>query len=407
MGYTKDAVKGISWIGTLRFSTRAIAFIRTIILARILIPSQFGAYGVAILIVSMLEVLTETGVNVVLVQEKDDIEEYISSAWIISIVRGCIIGGIILVSAHFISSFFHSKESYPLLILISLVPILKGFINPSVVRFQRDLTFHKEFWYRLVIFSVDAVVAIVVALITKSAISFVFGLLAGVITEIILSFVMIRPRPYFSYQLEFLKRIINRGKWVTVSGIFHYLFQNFDNIVVGRMLGTGQLGLYQMAYTISIIPITEITDVFSRVTFPVYAKIEHDRSRLKRAFLKTIVIISILTIPFGVVLFFFSHQLVYIILGNKWSPITVVLPMLAISAVIRAIFGFSATLFLAVNKQEYVSIITFASILGLAFSIVPLVYSYGIRGAGMSSLIGVGLSFPLILYFLVKVLKKH
>ena len=158
-----------------------------------------------------------------------------------------------------------------------------------------------------------------------------------------------------------------------------------------------------MAYTISIIPITEITDVFSRVTFPVYAKIEHDRSRLKRAFLKTIVIISILTIPFGVVLFFFSHQLVYIILGNKWSPITVVLPMLAISAVIRAIFGFSATLFLAVNKQEYVSIITFASILGLAFSIVPLVYSYGIRGAGMSSLIGVGLSFPLILYFLVKI----
>lgn len=406
MGYTKDTLKGVSWVGALRASTRLISFIRTIILARILVPQQFGAFGIAALVVSLLEVLTETGVNVLLIQEKEEIDRYINSAWIVSIIRGLFIGILILVSANFISVFFNSKESFQLLILISLVPILRGFINPSVVKFQKDLTFQKEFWYRLLIFSVDAVVAVSVALITKSAISFVFGLLSGVVAEIILSFILVKPIPGLSLETQYLKRIINRGKWITASGVFQYLYQNFDNIVVGRMLGTGQLGLYQIAYNISIIPITEITDVFSRVTFPVFAKIQEDRFRLKRAFLKIVFTISVLVIPFGLMLFFFPYQLVHFVLGDKWLAITIILPILAVSSVIRSIFGYCATVFLSVNKQEYVTLITLASILGLALSIVPLVSMFGIYGAAISTLVGIGFSLPLIIYFTQKTFRN-
>ena len=403
MGYSKDALKGVSWVGALRFVTRIISFLRTAILARILTPSQFGAYGVASLAVALLEVLTETGVNVILVQERDDINKYLNSAWIISIARGFIIGSVILFSASFISNFFHSQDSLPLLLLISMVPILRGFINPSIVKFQRDLQFHKEFWYRLSIFFVDGITVVIFAFITKSAISFVFGLLFGVIFEVILSFVVIKPRPSFVFEPEFLKKIMHRGKWVTASGIFNYLFYNADNIVVGRILGTTQLGLYQMGYSISILPITEVADVFSRVTFPIYSKIAKENTRLKQAFLKTLSIVSTLTIPFGVVLFLFPEEIVKIVLGNNWLGVVPALRVLAVFGVVRAISGFSSTLFLAVGKQEYVSVVTFVSILGLAVSIVPLVLSYGIVGAGISALIGSLLALPFMIYFALKI----
>ena len=128
--------------------------------------------------------------------KKNDIKEYVDSAWIVSIIRGIIISIVIFFSAAFVSGFFRSPDSIFLIQLISIIPLIRGFINPSSVKFQKNLEFYKEFWYRFVIFSFDAVVAIVFAYITKSAISLVFGLLAGVIIEVILSFLVVKPIPH-------------------------------------------------------------------------------------------------------------------------------------------------------------------------------------------------------------------
>ncbi|MDP2637836.1 MAG: lipopolysaccharide biosynthesis protein [Candidatus Levybacteria bacterium] len=404
MGYTKDTVKGVSWVGSLRLSTRIVSFLRTLILARILLPVQFGAFGVAAIVVAFLEVLTETGVNVILVQQRGSIEKHISSAWIVSIVRGFFVGIIIFMSASPISIFFNSNDSLILLQLISIVPVIRGFINPSVVKFQKDLQFNKEFWYRLSIFSVDAATAIILAFLTRNASSFVYGLIAGVLFEVVLSFIVVKPRPSFTFKKMFLRKIIYRGKWVTASGIFNYLFNNLGGITVGRILETTQLGIYQLGYSISILPLTEISDGFSKVTFPIYAKISDDKARLRRAFFRTIIMISLLAIPFGLILVLFSEQIVKILLGDKWLGLIPLLKILGIFGVIRAITGFPATLFLAAGKQEYVSIVTFVSFLGLAFSIIPLVSIYGIVGAGISSLIASLIPLPFIFYFTKKII---
>ena len=127
MGYSKDIVKGISWIGSLSFLTKAAGFLEVIILARILAPAQFGAYSIALIALGLLETITETGVNIVLIQEKNT-EKYINSAWIVSIIRGIVISIVLIISAPFVSSFFHSSESLSLLYLVSVVPFLRGFI---------------------------------------------------------------------------------------------------------------------------------------------------------------------------------------------------------------------------------------------------------------------------------------
>src|SRR5215216_2138171 len=101
MGYTKIAAKGISWISLLRISTRVITILRLSILGRILTPTQFGFFGIASLVLALLEVLTETGINVFLVQEKKEIKEYINSAWVVSIIRGVVLSIAILVLAPF------------------------------------------------------------------------------------------------------------------------------------------------------------------------------------------------------------------------------------------------------------------------------------------------------------------
>lgn len=392
-------------MGVLRGTTRLIAFAKIAILARLLTPAQFGVYGIASLVLAFLENLTETGINVFFIQGEGKIKDYINTAWIVSIIRGILISLIIILFAPIISSFFNSSESRNILFLIGLVPLFRGFINPAVIKFQKELRFNKEFLLRLSIFSFDTAVVIITAFLTRSAASLVWGLLAGALFEILLSFVFIQPRPKLAFEFKKIKRIVGRGKWVTAAGVFNYLFHQGDDIVVGRLLNTPSLGLYQVAYKISTLPITEVADVFGRVTFPVYVKISKDRKRLRDAFYKTILGISLLVIPFGLALFVFSEEIVRIVLGEKWLVAVPVLKVLSVFGVFRAISGFPSAVFLAVKKQEYVTSLTFVSILGLAATIVPLVIKYGIVGAGISALVGTILAAPVAVYYLLKIFK--
>lgn len=403
MGYFKETVKGLSWMGGLRVTTRLIALVKLAILARILVPSQFGIFGIAFLVLAFLEILTETGINVFLIQEEEEIKNYINTAWVVSILRGILISLIMVFSAPFISSFFKSPESLPILLFISIIPFLRGFINPAIVRFQKELRFNKEFILRFSVFAFDALIAIIFTYLTRSAMGLVWGLAGGALIEVFLSFWIISPKPRFAFEPIKVKKVISRGKWVTFAGIFNYLFHQGDDIVVGKLLSTTSLGLYQMAYKISTLPISEVAEIFGRVTFPVYVKISTNRQRLKRAFLKTTLGISALVVPFGVLLFLFSREVVLIILGEQWLEAVPVLKVLSIFGVVRAISGSSSALFLAIKKQEYVTALTFVSILGLAASIIPLVQKYGIVGAGISATIGSVLALPVIIYLLIKV----
>jgi O-antigen/teichoic acid export membrane protein len=404
MGYQKDTIRGISWMTLLRGSTRALSLAKTLAIGRLLIPAQFGIWSIAALVLAFLEILTETGINIFLIQENKQIEEYIDTAWVISIVRGIIIGVLIVTTAPLIALFFKNPESVQFIQLLSIVPILRGFLNPAEVRFQKELQFKKEFIFRVTIFFVDTLVTITTMFILRTPVSLILGMTTGVTLELILSFIFIKPRPHLKIETKKLRSMLNRGKWITAAGVFQYLFSNFDNIVVGRILGAGSLGLYQMAYTISSVPVSEVADVSSRVTFPVYVKISGDKKRLKRAFLKTTVAITLATIPIGIILFLFSREII-LILGVKWLGAVPALKVLALYGVIRAISGSSSALFLAIKKQQYVTALTLASILGLGIPIIPLVNRFGIQGAGTAVIIGSVAAIPIIVYCLYKTFK--
>lgn len=406
MGFFKNTVIGISWVGGLRVSTRLVTFVRIIILARLLTPIQFGAFGVASLILAFLETITETGINVFLIQEKKDIKYYINDAWAVSILRGIIISLVIICLSPFIANFFNSPDSQKLLLLISLVPFLRGFINPAIIKFQKNLSFDKDFYLNFSIFTFDSLVSIVLATITKDASSFVFGLIAGVLLEIFISFVFIKPIPKISFNLNNIKKIFGQGKWVTLFVIFNYFSENGDDIVVGRILGTSALGTYQMGYKIATLPISEISDVTNKVVFPVYSKIGEDKERLKKAFLKTMAVITVLVLLLGVIIFFLPKEFIIFILGSQWGSIWELLKILVFYGILRAVTGTTASLFLALGKQSYFAAITFARFFGLAITIIPFTNLLGLVGTCFSALTSVLVEFPFIMFFLYLVLFK-
>jgi O-antigen/teichoic acid export membrane protein len=407
MGYFKNALKGLSWMGALRIVTRLLAFGRIAILARILVPAQFGLFGVAALALSLLETFTETGINIFLIQLKKDINEYINTAWVVSIIRGFLISIVIFFSAPLVSGFFGFPDALPLLRLISIVPLIRGFINPSIVKLQKDLKFNQEFKLRGVIYLTDALIVVTVALTTRSAISLIWGLVGSSLLEVVLSFIYMKPRPTWLIERKKIKQIIERGKWVTGYRIFDYLYQNLDDVIVGKLLGVTPLGLYQVAYKISSLPVSEVAEVFSKVTFPIYVKITADEKRLKKAFLKTAKTSSLIMVLMGLTIVIFPREIVLIILGENWLSTVPILRVLAVFGVFKGIVGIPQSFFLAKEKQEYVTIVTLVTLVTLVISIFPLVNRYGTIGAAYSAVLGSVVGLLIAFYYTTRMFKNE
>jgi O-antigen/teichoic acid export membrane protein len=406
MGYVKHSITGVTWVAALRFFTRGVTILRIAILARILTPTQFGIFGIASLVLSFIEIITETGINVFLIQEKDEIKKYVSTAWVVSIVRGVIISLLILILTPVIAIFFNSPETIPLLILISIVPFIRGFINPSVASFQKDLTFHKEFFFRSSIFLVEAVFSIIVVFITRSAIGIVWGLIIGALFEVVISFLYVKPIPTFLFQKDQFKRIFHQGKWVTMFGIFSYISQEGDGVIVGKILGTASLGIYQIAYKLSTLPLSEISDVVNKVVFPVYSKISGDRGRLLKALIKTSLLSSALSIILGFIIFAFPNQIITIVLGENWLSAVPIIKVLAIYGILRATMASFSPAFLSIGKQNYVATMTFVRVFALMITIIPLIMWYGLVGAGYAAILSIVVEVPVIMYYTLKVFKR-
>lgn len=390
----------------LRGTTRMLAFVKIAMLARLLGPLELGIYGIAAIVLGFLETVTETGVNAFLIQEDEDIQKYLNSAWVVSIYRGALITVLILVSAFPIVWFFNATNALGVILLSSLIPLARGFINPAEISFQKNLHFHKEFSFRTVIFAIDLAATLVAAIILHSAIAISIGMLIGVLTEVLLSFIVISPRPKFVFERDMFRHILNRGKWVTFANIFNYLYMQLDDVFVGRILGTYSLGLYQTAYKISTLPISEGGEVIVKVVYPIYVKIREDVRRLRSAYLKVLGLLSLLFIPFAGILYFFSDFLIGLVLGPEWLPASGALKILAIYGAMKAITGSSSALFLAVKKQEYISIITGTNLIVMLVLLIPLINMYGLPGAAVAVLSGSIASLPLMGYFSYKVLRS-
>src|SRR5258708_6875055 len=266
MGYSKQIINGFSWSAVLNASAMAISLAKIVILSHFVFgPTEFGVFGIGILILGILELLTETGINIFLVQETGPLEKYLDTAWVISIVRGIIISLSVALLAYPIAIFFKIPSYWTFILAFSLLPLLRGFINPAIANLQKKLLFRQDATYRFTISAVEDISILLLAIFTHNIFSFVIGMLIGSIIEVALTFVIIKEKPRLIFTKIHFQSIIERGKWVTLAQIFEYLFEHTDDVVIGKVLNVFSLGIYQNSYTLSSLPENAVAQQLGKV----------------------------------------------------------------------------------------------------------------------------------------------
>jgi lipopolysaccharide exporter len=368
------------WVFTLRIIDQLFRLVRTLVLARLLVPADFGLFGIALLAMSALETFSETGFDAALVQKKEDTKSYLDTAWTVQVIRGVVLALIIFIVAPYVAAFFNAPAAMPILKVIAFSVLLGGFGNIGVVYFQKELEFHKQFIYVLSGTIADIGVAITAALLLRSVWALVLGLLARTFAQLFVSYLIQSYRPQFYFNNRKFKELFRFGKWLLFSSIIIFLLHHGDDAFVGKVLGVSALGLYQLAYRLSNLPATEITHVLSQVTFPAYSKLQDNLHRLREAYFKVISITSFLSFPIAGLIFVFAPDFTRIFLGDKWMPMVPAMKVLCVFGMTRAINATFGAIYMGMGKPKFITYAAGFQLVLLAAIIYPLTQKWGILG---------------------------
>ncbi len=383
--------KGGSWVFFLRILEKALSSVKIIILARILSPNDLGLFGTALLTLSILEAFSQTGFNAALIQKKENTEQYLNSAWSMSVLRGFVIFGLLYFMAPYVASFFNSPESSKIIRILAFSVVLRGFNNIGLVYFQKELKFEKMFISSFVPTVIEFAAVVSFAFVLRNVWSLVIGQLIGAMAALVCSYLLHSFRPRIKIEISKVKELFGYGKWIMWSTLIMFFVTQGDDIFVGRFFGVTALAFYQLAFRIANIPTTEIANVFSQVTFPAYSKLQDNIPRLQEAYLRVFQLVTFLSFPIGGLILVLAPEFTAIFLGEKWLAIVPVMRILVISGMIRSIANTAYTVFMAIGKPKIDTRLSLIRLLVIAALIYPLSAKWGILGTSLAILCAISI----------------
>ena len=377
------------WVFSLRMINRVLGLVRTIVLARLLAPEDFGLLGIAMLSVSTVETFSQTGFQAAIVQKKENVASYLDTAWTASALRGLILFLLLFLFAPFIAKFFNSPQATLVIKVIAISILFDGFSNIGIILFQKDLDFKRQFYFEFTATVVNLSVSISLAIILRNIWALVAGGIAANLVRLVMSYIIHPYRPKIAINQDKLKEMFVFGRWIFISSIILFLCTHGDDIYVGKLFGIAALGIYQMAYNLSNLATTEISHLISRVTFPAYSKLQNEIPRLREAFLRVLKITAFFAFPISGCILLFSSEFTRIFLGEKWLEIVPILNILVIAAAFRSIAATTGPVIRGVGNPKIDTFWQITRLIFLAAFIYPFSAFWGIKGPAIAVLISI------------------
>lgn len=402
---TCQVIKGSFWVFSLKIVSQFLAFGKIIILARLLDPKDFGLFGMAFLASSILYSFSQAGVTQALVQKKGAIDEYLSTAWIINIGRNILIATGMFFGAPLVGGFFNNQQVVNIVRVLALSPLFLAFNNPKTVFFQKEFEFNKQFICEISAIVSEIVVAVTLAFLWRNVWALVWGVIAGSITRLVSTYIVYQYRPSFQFDVPKAKELFRFGKWVFGSNVLFFLYLQAEDLLIGKILGAAALGFYQMAYKISNLPVTQITQVISNITFPAYAKLQDNLQGLKDAYLRILKVTIFLFAPIAGIILVLAPDFTRLFMGKKWMSIVGTIQMLSIAGLLRSIMSTTGPVFYAVGKPRIETHWQIVRLLALAVFIWPLMKYGGFFGVSVAVVLSSSVAAIGFIFEVFKLLK--
>lgn len=353
-GVYQRSVESGSWylfgVGLTKFINLGTFFV----LARLLVPEDYGVIAVTMFAVGLLDKLTEPGFGTAMLQRKGSIEPLLDAVWTFDVVRRASLAAVLFLGGGWIADYFHVPASQTAVVQAGSLLLLIGSLgNVRIIHFHRGLNYKKVFLRDLAAqVALTAVAILAAATFAPNAWALFYGQLAFYVASLIASYTLVPSWPRFDFSFGKLRTLFGFGKWVYGQNLLEYVFQYFDKLFVGRMLDASSLGVYAKAKEIGGVATGTIQSMIGKIAFPALSRLQGEIDKVQRGFLKSIDVLLIAAVPFGVLLALQGGAIVQFFFGDNWIALTLVLKLFAIGHLVLAVNAVFQTVFASLGRPD-------------------------------------------------------
>lgn len=401
---TKKVGKGLFWVISATIFAIVLNLISAVILARILLPSDFGLMAIIVAVISVTRGTFQTGFLSALIQKYKNVEEFLDTAWTLEIIKHSILFLIIFISAPFLSDYFNEPRATKILRIMSFFFILQGLNNIGTIYFRKNLQFHKQFVLDTLPLLTDILVAIPLAILLKSFWALVYGRLAMMTVACILSYIIHPYRPHLEFNLPKMKNLLNFGKWIFLSSLIVVLREHGVNLFVGKLFGISLLGLYDRATVFSMKLFLHINRIVWKVGYPAYSTLQNEKNKIAKAFLETLEVLSFIVMPMAAGMLVLGKDFVSLFLGSKWISMVPLIHFFSLHAILSAMSTPASITCQAMGKPSISTKFSLINFIILVLILYPLSKRWGITGTAAAFFFSNLLTVPFFCYVTAKLI---
>lgn len=343
MALRDRAASGIMWTIIDQLLVRGVSLIVQIILARILLPSDFGLIAMMAVFLAIGNGLVDSGMTASLVRTKElDNEDY-SSVFFVNLVVAVLVYFLIYLSAPLIETFYNQEGNHfkTIIRVYSLVIIIKSFAGVQITQLVRAMDFKTQTKIQAPSLLIGGLLGIVLAYFDYGVWSIVWMKITQEIFITLQYFYYTRWLPILKVNKKKLIAHLDFGYKLTLSGLINSIFNEAYNVVIGKFYSSEILGYYDRAATFRNLPAFVFSRSLSRVTYPLFSKLQDDNIALKRAYKRLMTQSIYLLAPLMTILVCVAEPLFRFLLTEKWLPIVPFFQILAISGLFLPLQAFN------------------------------------------------------------------
>lgn len=398
-----EIARGAAWMVFFRLLDRSVGIVSTIVLARLLLPADFGLVAMAMSVIALIELATTFNFEIALIQHQSPSRDHYDTAWTLNVLAA--VGGALVTSllAYPVASFYGDERLIPVMFAIGASWLIFGFENVGTVNFRRNMDFASEFRLMATKRLVAFVVTLCAAFFLRSYWALVIGTATGRIVGVIISYTMEPFRPRFS--LARTRELFSFSGWLLANNIANVILSKVPHFFVGRAFGAQTLGAYTIGAEIAQMAHTELVAPINRAMFPGYSRLVNDPPAFRRTCIDATAAILLIVLPLSFGVAVLAEPLVRVLLGPQWHQAAPVIQILAFAGAVSAITSNNVSAYIALGRPHLTTVIVLSRLALLCVTITLLMQVHGLLAVAYAELIAAIGSLAVSLPILFRTLK--
>jgi PST family polysaccharide transporter len=382
------------WNTLLCIPSQIVYFAISIIVARILMPRDYGILGIAMMIIGYANVFTNFGFNQAIVQKRIVDKRTLNSIFTFDLSISILIATGFFFAAGFIAEFFRTPECAKAVRVLCLVFIITSFYGLPHAILRRDMNFKAVSLIEVLHSWLMSAVTLLLAIKGWGYWALVYGQLVPLFVIAFVLCIKAGWIPFVYFNNSLMKRVYDFGAWNFLRAQLAFVSQHVDKFVVGRWLGPVSLGYYDKSISIAEVPGNSILMNINAVMFSSFSKNQESKDELQEHFKKSLTLTALIIFPIYTGLIVIAPYFVHSLLGEKWSPMIFPFQIILFGFIFRSFGGLIASLNVAIGKYRNYSLRLLAAVTVFIFACL-LFLRFGLNGIAFSFVV-----FSLTLFLL-------